>query len=116
MKPSGRGNRNGGLPDMTEEPIAVAGSHDGEISCANCKACCCKLEVMLMGEDDIPEQHTIQDAWGGWIMRRLADGWCSALDRATMRCTIYELRPQICRDFAMGEHDCLVQRRSQRDA
>ena len=80
------------------------------ISCASCRACCCKLEVMLMGEDDIPAKFTLQDRWGGWVMLRLDDGWCAALDRNTMRCTIYERRPTICRDYEAGESDCLEQR------
>ncbi len=50
---------------------------------------------MLMGDDDVPRAYMIQDQWGGWIMRRLDDGWCAALDRATMLCTIYERRPFI---------------------
>jgi Fe-S-cluster containining protein len=93
--------------------VAIGGENANDIQCGNCKACCCKLEVMLMGEDDIPMQHTLQDSWGGWIMRRRVDGdgWCTALDRNSMRCTIYERRPEICRDFAMGDSDCLEQRR-----
>lgn len=43
-------------------------------------------------------------------MRRLADGWCAALDRNTMRCTIYEQRPDICRDYEMGDNACLEER------
>lgn len=31
------------------------------------------------------------DDWGGEVMMRLDDGWCGALDRDTMMCTIYEL-------------------------
>ncbi len=82
-----------------------------EITCASCKACCCKLEVMLMGEDGIPEELTTQDQWGGWVMLRLDDGWCAALDRATMLCTIYERRPIICREYQAGDSDCLSERR-----
>lgn len=81
------------------------------VTCDTCKACCCKLEVMLMGEDDPPEEFTTQDPWGGWIMLRLDDGWCAALDRRTMLCTIYARRPGICRDFEAGDYDCLQQRR-----
>lgn len=44
------------------------------ISCATCEACCCRLEVMLMGDDDVPMKLTAQDQWGGWVMRRLDDG------------------------------------------
>lgn len=81
------------------------------VTCATCRACCCKLEVMLLGGDDeVPEALTRQDPWGGWIMHRLEDGWCAALDRRTMLCTIYAQRPFICRDYQAGDYDCLEQR------
>lgn len=80
------------------------------ISCTSCKACCCRLEVMLMGDDDIPVNLTKRDRWGGWIMKRLDDGWCSALNRNTMLCTIYERRPMICRDYQVGDSDCIKER------
>lgn len=63
-----------------------------------------------MGDDDPPASLTAQDRWGGWVMRRLDDGWCAALDRDTMRCTIYERRPMICRDYEMGGSDCAEER------
>ena len=65
---------------------------------------------MLMGEDDIPVQLTETDPRGGTVMARLEDGWCAALDRKTMLCSIYERRPTVCRDFALGDHDCLAER------
>jgi Fe-S-cluster containining protein len=65
---------------------------------------------MLMGEDEVPEEYAIEDQWGSWVMLRLADGWCVALDRNTMQCTIYADRPLICRDFEMGAGDCLEER------
>lgn len=80
------------------------------ISCSNCEACCCRLEVLLMGDDEVPVEMSAEDPWGGWVMRRLDDGWCAALDRATMKCTIYEHRPLICRDYEMGDSDCLAER------
>lgn len=63
-----------------------------------------------MGDDDIPLGYTVEDQWGGWVMRRLADGWCAALDRSTLRCTIYARRPIICRDYQAGESDCIEER------
>lgn len=63
-----------------------------------------------MGEDDVPPALTRIDAWGGEVMARLADGWCAALDRTTMRCTIYARRPAICRDFELAGADCLEAR------
>lgn len=80
------------------------------LSCATCRACCCRLEVMLMGDDQPPQHLTEEDEWGGWVMRRLDDGWCAALERSSMRCTIYARRPTICRDYALGDSDCLEQR------
>lgn len=64
-----------------------------------------------MADDAVPEQLTRRDRWGGWIMHRLDDGWCVALDRQSMLCTIYEQRPLICREYQAGDHDCLEQRR-----
>ncbi|MEP7182412.1 MAG: YkgJ family cysteine cluster protein [Betaproteobacteria bacterium] len=81
-----------------------------EVSCATCEACCCRLEVLLMGDDDVPPELSVEDRWGGWVMRRLDDGWCAALDRATMRCTIYERRPGVCRDYPVGDSECLGER------
>lgn len=80
------------------------------ITCATCAACCCRLEVLLLGDDDLPEKFTAENEWGGAVMRRRDDGWCAALDRKTMRCTIYGRRPGICRDYAMGDSDCLAER------
>jgi uncharacterized protein len=65
---------------------------------------------MLMGEDDIPYELTEQDKWGSWVMSRLGDGWCAALDRRTLLCTIYQRRPMICRDFQLGGSDCIKER------
>ena len=93
------------------ETIHLTNNRDPAISCSDCRACCCRLEVMLMGDDEnVPAELTIQDQWGGWVMRRLDDGWCAALDRGTMLCNIYEHRPVICRDYQAGESDCLDQR------
>ena len=88
---------------------ADAGNGAG-ITCASCKACCCRLEVMLMGEDDVPPRLIETDRWGGQVMARLADGWCAALDRDTMLCGIYSRRPTICRDFPVGGSDCITER------
>ena len=80
------------------------------ITCASCKACCCRLEVMLMGDDDVPPELTAVDRWGGTVMARLQDGWCAALDRNTLLCGIYARRPSVCRDFPVGDHDCMTER------
>ncbi|MCC5825780.1 YkgJ family cysteine cluster protein [Alkalimonas sp.] len=81
-----------------------------EISCQQCQACCCRLEVLLITDTGVPKQYIAVDQWGGETMARLDDGWCAALDRASMRCTIYEQRPWICREFEMGSYECKEER------
>ncbi|TXH87318.1 MAG: YkgJ family cysteine cluster protein [Pseudomonas sp.] len=84
---------------------------DREISCSNCAACCCQLEVLLITDTGVPPRFIDTDAWGGEVMRRLDDGWCAALDRDSMRCTIYAQRPLICREFETGSPECREERR-----
>lgn len=79
---------------------------DPAIQCSRCEATCCRLTVYVMSDDPTPAHLVDQDEHGMDVMRRLDDGWCTALDRQTMRCTIYALRPQVCRDFEMGGGDC----------
>lgn len=80
-------------------------------TCANCQACCCRLEVLLITDTGVPEHFIDIDAWDGQVMARLEDGWCAALDRETLLCKIYDNRPSICREFAMGEDECIAERK-----
>ena len=93
---------------MITEKISWPGD---EVSCSTCKANCCRLEVMLITETGVPEKYIATDKWGGMTMLRLDDGWCAALDRKTMLCTIYEKRPFICREFETGSYECLDERK-----
>ncbi|WP_394251562.1 YkgJ family cysteine cluster protein [Vibrio profundi] len=81
-----------------------------EITCSNCQACCCRLEVMLITDTGVPEKFILRDHDGGEVMNRLDDGWCAALDRDTLMCSIYENRPWICREFEMGSYSCEEER------
>ena len=80
------------------------------ISCEACQACCCQLQVILMPHDAPPAHLVETEEHGLDVMRRLDDGWCVALDRETLRCTIYAVRPQVCRDVATGGPECRVER------
>ncbi|MDP2325116.1 MAG: YkgJ family cysteine cluster protein [Gammaproteobacteria bacterium] len=81
------------------------------VSCSSCRACCCRLEVILMGDDEVPAEMIESDRWGGEVMARLDDGWCIALDRDTMLCRIYDLRPAVCREFEVASNECLTERK-----
>ena len=82
-----------------------------EISCSNCQACCCRLEVRIISDTGVPHQHFYVDKYGEESMRRLDDGWCSALNRDTYMCSIYENRPWVCREFEMGSYECIEEQK-----
>jgi Fe-S-cluster containining protein len=83
-----------------------------EVTCATCQACCCRLQVMLITDTGVPERYIEEDSWGSQVMARLDDGWCAALNRDTMLCSIYENRPLICREFEMGAFECRTERKA----
>ena len=91
-------------------PIDVINLPTADINCSNCEACCCRLEVMVLSDTGVPKQYITQDAWGGEVMMRADDGWCIALDRNTLMCSIYEQRPWVCRIFEMGSYECISER------
>ncbi len=91
--------------------IEVKNVTEPEVTCANCQACCCRLEVMILTDTGVPDEFVAVDEWGGETMLRLDDGWCAALDRETLMCTIYEHRPWICREFEMGSYECIAERK-----
>ena len=72
--------------------------------CAGCGRCC-HLVVEVRAGDVVPEA-LVTEHFGVRCMDQRGDGACVALDAATRLCTIYEQRPQTCRDFNRGEALC----------
>lgn len=73
-------------------------------ACAGCGKCC-HLLVELGPDDDVPEELVVEHS-GVRCLDQQGDGACMALDPETRLCTIYDRRPQVCRDFARGEALC----------
>lgn len=73
-------------------------------ACSDC-AKCCHYVVALGPGDDVPEDFVVEHD-GVRCMDQHGDGGCVALDPVTRLCTIYERRPQICRDLARGGSLC----------
>ena len=99
IQPLSRPASSGGTP-RTDPDI------DPDISCAACDAVCCRLTVVLLPGDDVPERLTTWTDEGLHVMAHDEDGWCVAVDGARHCCSIYESRPAICRKFAMGGPYC----------
>ena len=91
-------------------PEGDAEGIDPRIHCSSCAAVCCRLTVVLMPDDHVPERLIAYDAHGLRTMAKAEDGWCVALDRDTNRCSIYATRPEICRKYAMGGPSCRDER------
>lgn len=97
---------------LTSEADQATEHIDPSVRCDRCEAVCCRLPVLLLPGDSIPLWALDHDEYGLEIVAKADDGWCVALDRQTMRCTIYAQRPQICAEFAMGGNDCRDERAS----
>ncbi|MET0549100.1 MAG: YkgJ family cysteine cluster protein [Xanthomonas sp.] len=82
------------------------------IACDRCDAICCRLTVLVMPGDQVPEHLTEYTREGLHVMARDEDGWCVAVDGARMCCSIYAQRPAICRKFAMAGPYCREIRRT----
>ena len=75
-------------------------------ACAGCGKCCHLLVELVDLVDDVPEAFVVEHD-GVRCMDQESDGACVALDPTTQLCTIYERRPQVCRDFNRGDSLCL---------
>jgi len=119
---------------MTSEP-GMEVTKRSYYNCATCPAYCCSIyERVQVTKRDIKRlakhfglevdvaQKRFTTTWQGErILRRKADPIfgkaCRFLDPQTRRCTVYEARPLVCRDFPARErcayYDLLAFERSQ---
>ncbi len=74
-------------------------------SCEGCGACCRGWEIEVWWSDVVPLRLRKEDRLLGPVMRQ-RQGACIALTRDG-RCSIYEDRPLVCRDFQRGSEECL---------
>lgn len=108
---SGRLGRRSSAPS----PAAVNPTPD----CRRCGVCCFSASaeyVWVRGEDWSrlgAEAERLAHFIGHRAFMRMRDGHCTALEvrhdatgEADHCCTIYERRPQICRDLARGSPEC----------
>ncbi len=97
-----------------------------QYDCQTCGACCATFDVWLMGDDrerferapklvGLTRTYGPAGAGGDWrfLKRDETTGSCIALEGGlrNCRCTIYEHRPLLCREFEAGTEDCLEARR-----
>lgn len=89
-------------PSPLPEPAPPADVPD----CAGCGACC-HLVVELRAGDSVPADLVVEHG-GARCLDQRSDGACVALDPVTRLCSIYDRRPQTCRDFQRGTPLCLT--------
>jgi len=79
-------------------------------TCEGC-GCCCWLTVVLDPKKDtgVPAEMSftwIDDDGREIQMKRNDDGFCVALSRLSGKCTIYDDRPSVCREYWAGCKSC----------
>jgi Fe-S-cluster containining protein len=100
---------------MTNEGAPIDTGNDAP-DCIACGACCfstLRRYVPVSGDDyaRLADHAERLVTWNeNQAFLRLEDGHCAALaiERATGRflCTVYESRPQVCRDLGRGSPEC----------
>jgi hypothetical protein len=84
---------------------------------ADCEACgaCCAFESATFVPLSVEDLERLAQAGealahteSGQAYMRMDDGFCAALERfpGGARCTIYEQRPELCREFRQGSSEC----------
>ncbi len=83
------------------------------VTCNDCGACCLHLgSPPFCGGDDKPPPE-LWAAIGDYLESprySSAERPCFWLDMPTGKCSHYEHRPQVCRDFELGGTSCLQTR------
>lgn len=87
--------------------------------CQKCGACCCHNPAVFLFPEEAkfflgdPELSKLvyKDKELYWL--KIEDGQCIALDGEIggVSCSIYDVRPQLCRDFEVGCRECRIVRR-----
>jgi Fe-S-cluster containining protein len=89
-------------------------------NCARCPAYCCTYDRVGIGKQDLlriakhfgisyrqAEKKYTKIAWGDRVLRhkrdRIFKHVCAFLDPRERRCTIYDVRPAVCRSYPDGE-------------
>ena len=84
---------------------------------ADCEKCgaCCSFDTSTFVPLNAADERRLGAAWAGLtheqdgqVYMRMQDGACAALDRSQglSRCSIYESRPDLCREFNQGSPEC----------
>lgn len=82
------------------------------MKCKRCGHCCRTLILEASASDAKREPRLraeclpIKDTGGYFLNGFLGDMACRFLDKETNLCSIYPTRPQMCRDFKAGGHNC----------
>ncbi len=88
------------------------------VSCEGCGACCLHMSTppFVDAEDLARVPKPLLDSVYRYLDERDKAGIsdhhpCIWLDVETRRCRHHECRPNVCRDFDIGEEDCLAARK-----
>ena len=127
------------FPIAVKNAIRHSGNPRRSYDCAKCPGYCCSYQLIEIGKRDIArlakhfglgfeqakQRFTKYDAGEkAQVLRhrkdKIFDSVCQFLDQKTRRCTVYESRPQVCRDYPpdtprCGYYDFLKFEREQQD-
>jgi Fe-S-cluster containining protein len=106
----------------THEPALTAVSPSVP-ECLECGACCfnktgCYVLVRAPDHERLgPHAERLVEEVPPLAFMRMADGHCAALNvdpELGWFCSVYEVRPRICREFERGSPECALERAEKR--
>ena len=94
------------VEERTPDKYAIDASTLPQVDCEaryhQCHGACCAMHFWLTVQD-LEEGVVRWDLGRPYIIRQGSDGRCVHQDRGTLRCSVYDQRPGICRVFTCRE-------------
>lgn len=94
--------------------VEACAMKETKLDCKECSACCREsfTAVNVRSQDAVAISPSLIELRHGKLVLRREGLNCAAWDPASHLCTIYENRPDACRQFEMGSVDCLRARQA----
>ena len=87
-------------PQLTPEMDAPAVKLDCDTRKPSCQAACCRMYRVNLTASEVKGGKVLWDLAVPYALPRLPNGDCAYLNAQTLRCTIWESRPQVCRQYS----------------
>jgi Fe-S-cluster containining protein len=87
-------------PQLTPENDAAPVTLDCESRQPTCKSACCRMYRVNLTAGEVKSGKLLWDLAVPYALPRLPSGDCAYLNATSLQCTIWDSRPQVCRQYS----------------